>query len=135
MSKIKTTIKALIKKGVVTKQNRTRKDGGKSSNLYTLNDCKELWSKKEAKKESIADTKKEAFSLAEIPLEELEKEINRRKNELALQTPTTVQEETSPNKNNMSNNSFDIPAEGQYNAEADRECDHEVSDCWIGPSI
>lgn len=107
MSKIKTTIKALIKKGVVTKQNRTRKDGGKSSNLYTLNDCKELWSKKEAKKESIADTKKEAFSLAEIPLEELEKEINRRKNELALQTPTTVQEETSPNKNNMSNNSFE----------------------------
>lgn len=107
VSKIKTTIKALIKKGVVTKENRTRKDGGKSSNLYTLNDYKELWSKKETKKESITDTKKEAFSLAEIPLEELEKEINRRKNELASSTPTTAQEETSPINKHMSNNSFE----------------------------
>ncbi len=43
VSKIKTTIKELEKKGVITKKNRTREDGGKNSNLYILNDSKELW--------------------------------------------------------------------------------------------
>ena len=104
VSKIKTTMKELIKKGIVIKKNRTRKDGGKSSNLYTLNDCKELWSKKETKKEIITDTNNKPISLAEIPLEELEKEIHRRKNELASSIPTTAPEETSPFRN-MSNNS------------------------------
>ena len=107
ISKVKTTIKDLLKKGIITKENRTRKDGGKTSNLYTLNDSKELWDTNELKteKEIIIDKKEEPFSLSEIPLEELEKEIARRKNEPVTSQPTTVKEETSSKHNNMSNNS------------------------------
>lgn len=41
--KVKTTLKELEDKGLITKKNRTRPDGGKGSNLYTLYDYKELW--------------------------------------------------------------------------------------------
>lgn len=131
VSKIKTTINALIKKGVVTKENRTRKDGGKSSNLYTLNDCKELWNKKETKKETVVGTKNKPISLAEIPLEELEKEINRRKNELALQTPTTVPEETSSFRN-MSNNSSEKNYKAdKYKSQDKNKTSEKYSMNWI----
>ncbi len=41
--KVKTTLSELEKKGMINKTNRNRPDGGKSSNLYTLHDYKELW--------------------------------------------------------------------------------------------
>lgn len=41
--KIKITLAELENKGIIAKKNRTRLDGGKSSNLYTLYDYKELW--------------------------------------------------------------------------------------------
>lgn len=41
--KIKITLAELEDKGIIVKKNRTRPDGGKSSNLYTLYDYKELW--------------------------------------------------------------------------------------------
>ncbi len=41
--KIKITLVELENKGIIAKKNRTRPDGGKSSNLYTLYDYKELW--------------------------------------------------------------------------------------------
>lgn len=43
ISKIKSTLAELENKGIITKENRTRPDGGNSSNLYTLYDYKELW--------------------------------------------------------------------------------------------
>lgn len=43
VNKVKITLGELEEKGVITKENRTRPDGGKSSNLYTLYDCRELW--------------------------------------------------------------------------------------------
>ena len=43
VNKIKITLAELEQKGVIAKENRTRPDGGKSSNLYTLYDFKELW--------------------------------------------------------------------------------------------
>ena len=43
VNKIKLTLAELEQKGVISKENRTRPDGGKSSNLYTLYDFKELW--------------------------------------------------------------------------------------------
>lgn len=43
VNKVKLTLAELEKKGVIRKENRTRPDGGKSSNLYTLYDFKELW--------------------------------------------------------------------------------------------
>ncbi len=41
--KIKITLAELEDKGIIAKKNRTRPDGGKSSNLYTLYDYRELW--------------------------------------------------------------------------------------------
>ena len=43
VNKVKITLAELEQKGVISKENRTRPDGGKSSNLYTLYDFKELW--------------------------------------------------------------------------------------------
>ena len=43
VNKVKLTLAELEQKGVISKENRTRPDGGKSSNLYTLYDFKELW--------------------------------------------------------------------------------------------
>lgn len=43
VNKVKQTLAELEQKGVISKENRTRPDGGKSSNLYTLYDLKELW--------------------------------------------------------------------------------------------
>lgn len=41
--KIKITLAELEDRGIIAKKNRTRPDGGKSSNLYTLYDYRELW--------------------------------------------------------------------------------------------
>lgn len=40
---VKKTLAELEKKGVIKKENRHRSDGGKTSNLYTLYDFKEVW--------------------------------------------------------------------------------------------
>ena len=40
---VKITLKELEEKGIIAKANRSRPDGGKSSNLYTLYDYRELW--------------------------------------------------------------------------------------------
>lgn len=43
VNKIKITLNELEEKGVLVRENRNRPDGGKTSNLYTLYDFKELW--------------------------------------------------------------------------------------------
>lgn len=43
VNKVKVTLKELEGKGIIAKTNRSRSDGGKSSNLYTLYDYGELW--------------------------------------------------------------------------------------------
>lgn len=43
VNKVKITLKELEEKGIIAKANRSRPDGGKSSNLYTLYDYRELW--------------------------------------------------------------------------------------------
>ena len=42
-NKVKKTLIELEQKGVISKENRIRPDGGKSSNIYTVYDFKELW--------------------------------------------------------------------------------------------
>lgn len=42
-TKIKQTLAELEEKGVISKVNRNRSDGGKTSNLYTLYDFAEIW--------------------------------------------------------------------------------------------
>ena len=44
VNKVKITLNELEEKGVLVRENRSRPDGGKTSNLYTLYDFKELWS-------------------------------------------------------------------------------------------
>lgn len=41
--KAQETLKEFEEKHIITIENRVGADGGKSSNLYTLNDCKEIW--------------------------------------------------------------------------------------------
>lgn len=48
VKKIKETLKQLEEKGVISKTNRTRPDGGKSSNLYTVYDYGGMWRKEKA---------------------------------------------------------------------------------------
>ena len=92
VSKIKVTLTELEQKGIVTKENRRRPDGGKSSNLYIFNDYEEVWKiKNEEEIKDIVKIKREEVSLSEIPLEELEKEIERRKKkEPVLSAPSKV---------------------------------------------
>lgn len=94
VSKIKVTLTELEQKGIVTKENRRRPDGGKSSNLYIFNDYEEVWKiKNEEEIKDIVKIKREEVSLSEIPLEELEKEIERRKKkEPSASAPTKVTE-------------------------------------------
>lgn len=42
-TKVKQTLAELEEKGVISKVNRSRSDGGKTSNLYTLYDFAEIW--------------------------------------------------------------------------------------------
>ncbi|MEY8331318.1 DUF6017 domain-containing protein [Lachnospiraceae bacterium 48-33] len=46
ISKVKTTLNELEKKGVIVKENRMKTNGGTTSNLYTLNDYPEIWNAK-----------------------------------------------------------------------------------------
>lgn len=43
VNKVKSILKSLEEKGVISKSNRSRPDGGKSSNSYTLYDYAEIW--------------------------------------------------------------------------------------------
>ncbi len=42
-TKVKQTLVELEEKGIISKKNRSRSDGGKTSNLYTLYDFAEIW--------------------------------------------------------------------------------------------
>lgn len=43
INKVKSTLSELIEMGLVTKEHRTRPDGGTDTNLYTINDTQETW--------------------------------------------------------------------------------------------
>lgn len=65
--KVQETLKELEEKHIISIENRIRTDGGKSSNLYTIHDYKELW-----KAESVEQIK-EAVDIEELQLFELAK--------------------------------------------------------------
>lgn len=67
VNKVKLTLAELEQKGVISKENRTRPDGGKSSNLYTLYDFKELWNAGSSEDvATVADEISEANLVAEL---------------------------------------------------------------------
>lgn len=67
-NKVRLTIAELVEKGVIRKQSRTRPDGGKSSNLYTLYDFRSTWVDG-----TSANISREAISEDERMIEYLEK--------------------------------------------------------------
>lgn len=56
-TKVKQTLAELEEKGVISKANRNRSDGGKTSNLYTLYDFAEIW--KVGSSEDVATVQEE----------------------------------------------------------------------------
>ncbi len=102
VTKVKKTLLELEEKKVINIESRTRADGGKSSNLYTLYDFKELWNAKSV--EEVETAKKNNFvNLSEVSTEMLLAEIERRNKEKVPETttPTKVEVESSTNNNKL----------------------------------
>lgn len=100
---VKKTILELEKKGVISKQERTRADGGKTSNLYTLYDYSEIWengSSREAR-----DFEEKILDLSLISTELLLKELERRENKKELASDPTKDQKQAPKQNLQGNNS------------------------------
>lgn len=97
-SKVKTTLGELETKGVIKKQNRTRVDGGKSSNLYTLYDYADLWNAKN--KEDVEKVIEEYEDKKLISLLESRGYKVTKENEPETSQPTKVEEEPDSNSKN-----------------------------------
>ena len=95
-TKVKTTLAELKDKGVIKKENRTRVDGGKSSNLYTLYDYAELWADSKKEEEKCIDEyeDKRLISL----LESRGYKVIKEKEPEPSPMPTKAEEETDSNK-------------------------------------
>lgn len=66
-TKIKQTLAELEEKGVISKENRSRSDGGKTSNLYTLYDFAEVWKVGSSEDvAAVAEEVSEAKMIAEL---------------------------------------------------------------------
>lgn len=66
-TKIKQTLAELEEKGVISKENRSRSDGGKTSNLYTLYDFAEVWNVGSSEDvAAVAEEVTEAKMIAEL---------------------------------------------------------------------
>lgn len=97
-SKVKTTLGELETQGVIKKENRTRVDGGKSSNLYTLYDYADLWNAKN--KEDVEKVIEEYEDKKLISLLESRGYKVTKENEPETSAPTKVTEESDPQQNN-----------------------------------
>ena len=95
ISKVKRTLEELEQKGVLARENRVRPDGGKSSNLYTLYDQKEVWqtecssnveeiSEKIKEQEAIRFLRSRGFTVGKekVPVSETDQSTDTRTNEL-----------------------------------------------------
>lgn len=100
--KIKITLAELEDKGIIAKKNRTRPDGGKSSNLYTLYDFKELWNASSSEEMAAVVNEYEEMKLVS-ELRSRGYTVTKEK-ELASTEPTKVTAETSTKQFNQ----FDI---------------------------
>lgn len=93
--KIKITLAELENKGIIAKKNRTRLDGGKSSNLYTLYDYKELWNTDSSEEiTTIIDEIKEKHMIEALTAKGYH--ITKEKE---LETEPTKAQNQAPNKN------------------------------------
>ena len=101
VNKVKLTLAELEQKGVISKENRTRPDGGKSSNLYTLYDFKELWNAGSSEEvAAVVDEISEAKLVAELKA--------RGYTVIKEKEPDTLQADQSDNESSTQLNQFDI---------------------------
>ena len=93
--KIQDVLISLEQKQIISVQNRIKSDGGKTSNLYTLYDFKELWNAESS--EEIKEMKKKHFvDLSEISTDVLLEELHRRDKEKELDSaPTKAQNQAN----------------------------------------
>lgn len=99
ITKVKSTIKELEEKYLITKEYRKRPDGGDTSNLYTIHDYKELW--KANNSEEIATV------INEIEEQQMIKALIAKgyyiSKEKGLETEPTKAQNQAPQKNKNNN--------------------------------
>lgn len=103
INKVKITLNELEKKGVLVKENRSRPDGGKTSNLYRLYDFKELWNA--GSSEEVAAIVDEYEEKRIIEILERKGYVVTKEKEIDTTAPTKVTAESIPelNQYNMVN--------------------------------
>lgn len=113
IKKVQLTLIELEEKGVIRKENRTRLDGGKSSNLYTLYDFKELWDGSNKDIATITEEISEMKLIAELRARGYkitkEKEI--------VSEPTKVQKQSLKKQNDFSTHDNTLNSEKSQDTE------------------
>lgn len=108
VTKIKQTLVELEKKGVIAKTNRSRSDGGKSSNLYTLYDYAEVWNVDSS--EAAAAVAEDVSEAKMIALLKKKGYVITKEKELSNTEPTkvTVEPSTQLNQFDIVDNTLNI---------------------------
>lgn len=108
VTKIKQTLVELEKKGVIAKTNRSRSDGGKSSNLYTLYDYAEVWNVDSS--EAAAAVAEDVSEAKMIALLKKKGYVLTKEKELSNTEPTkvTVEPSTQLNQFDIVDNTLNI---------------------------
>ncbi len=101
-TKVKTTLAELKDKGVIKKENRTRVDGGKSSNLYTLYDYAELWEESKKEEENCIDEYEDKRLIKLLELRGYK--VTKEKEPESSKMPTKAEKETDSNKTSLDKN-------------------------------
>lgn len=100
-TKIKQTLAELEEKGVISKENRSRSDGGKTSNLYTLYDFAEVWNVGSSEDvAAVAEEVSEAKMIAELR--------SKGYNVIKEKEPDSLSTDQSSNEPSTQLNQFDI---------------------------
>lgn len=100
-TKVKQTLAELEEKGVISKVNRNRSDGGKTSNLYTLYDFAEIW--KVGSSEDVAAVAEEVSEAKMIATLKA-----RGYTVIKEKEPDTLSTDQSDNESSTQLNQFDI---------------------------
>lgn len=109
INKVKTTLIELEEKGIISKINRNRSDGGKSSNLYTLYDYQELWNTENNEEAIAAINQAEEKRMVKI-LTAKGYFVSKEKEPVSIPAKVT---ETSPNQPETYDNSTLLPHKSQ----------------------
>lgn len=117
VNKVKTTLTELEQKGVISKENRTRPDGGKSSNIYTLYDYSKIW--KAGSSEESKEIASKLVNLSDVSTEALIAELNKRdkKKESKSCSPAKVNKDIDTSNIYSNNTSKTDKSQEKYSME------------------